>query len=125
MRAVMPSSTSRCCCIRLERLVTSSTAAISPDGSNTGTAEQVSCVNWVKKWSSRCTVTGPAAARQVPMPLVPASVSLQTPPTRKPSGPTCDANSGDETMCTMTPLVSVSTTADSASPNCWYSVVIS
>ena len=46
MRAVMPSSTSRCCCIRLERLVTSSTAVISPDGSYTGTAEQVSCVNW-------------------------------------------------------------------------------
>ena len=59
------------------------------------------------------------------MPLVPAAVSLHMPPTRRPSGPTSAANSGDDTMCTMTPSVSVSTTADSTSANCWYSVVIS
>ena len=121
----MPSSTSRCCCIRLERLVTSSTAAISPDGSNTGTAEQVSCVNWLKKWSSRRIDTGHADARHVPMPLVPASSSLQMPPARRPSGATSDSNSGEDTMCRMTPSVSVSTTADSMSPSCAYNVVIS
>ena len=76
----MPSSTRVCCCGRLERLVTSSTAVISPCGSNTGTAEQVSEVSRVKKWSSRRTATGPAATRQVPMPFVPASASLQTAP---------------------------------------------
>ena len=32
---------------------------------------------------------------------------------------------GDDTMCTITPSVSVSTTADSGSASCWYSVVIS
>ena len=125
MRAVMPSSTSKCCCIMLERLLTSSTAAMLPEGSNTGTAEQVSWVYWVKKWSSRRTEIGAAAARQVPMPLVPASVSLHMPPARRPSGPISAANSVEVTMCTMTPSVSVSTTADSASPSCWYSVVIS
>ena len=125
IRAVMPSSTSKCCCIRLERLLTSSTATMSPAGSNTGTAEQVSWVNCVKKWSSRRTDTGLAAARQVPMPLVPASVSLQMPPARKPSGPTSAANSGDDTMWTITPWVSVSSTAESLSASCWKSVVIS
>ena len=59
------------------------------------------------------------------MPLVPVAVSLHMPPTRRPSGPTSAANSGDDTMCTITPSVSVSTTADSTSANCWYSVVIS
>jgi hypothetical protein len=34
-------------------------------------------VYWLRKWSSCCTTTGPASARQVPMPLVPASASLQ------------------------------------------------
>ena len=105
--------------------MTSSAPAICPAGSYTGTAEQVSCVNWLKKWSSRRIDTGPPDARQVPMPLVPASVSPQTPPQRRPSGATSAANSGDDTMCTMTPSVSVSTTADSVSANCWYSVVIS
>ena len=59
------------------------------------------------------------------MPFVPASASLHLPPARKPSGATSAANSGDETMCTITPSVSVSTTADSLSASCWYSVVIS
>ena len=104
--------------MRLERLVTSSTAAISPDGSYTGTAEQVSWVNSLKKWSSLRTDTGPPAARQVPMPLVPIAASLQVPPTRRPSGPTSAANSGDDTMCTITPSVSVSTTAASGSASC-------
>ncbi|EWS52806.1 hypothetical protein X551_04402 [Methylibium sp. T29] len=115
----MPSSTSECCCCRLERLVTSSTAVIWPCGSNTGTAEQVSDVRRVKKWSSRRTATGLAATRQVPMPLVPASASLHTAPTWKPSGVTSSAKAGEDTMCRITPSVSVSTTADSVSASCW------
>ena len=45
MRAVMPNIASRCCGVTLERLLTSSTAVISPEGSYTGTAEQVSCAS--------------------------------------------------------------------------------
>ena len=59
------------------------------------------------------------------MPLVPASFSPHRPPQRRPSGAISAANSGEDTMCTITPSVSVSTTADSASASCWYSVVIS
>ena len=59
------------------------------------------------------------------MPLVPASVSLQTTPGRRPMGAISSAKDGAATMCRITPSVSVSTTADSWSASCWNSVDIS
>ena len=62
---------------------------------------------------------GAAAATQVPMPLVPASASLHTAPICRPRGAAPRSNSGELTMCRITPSVLVSTTAESGSPSCW------
>jgi hypothetical protein len=98
---------------------------ISPDGSYTGTAEQVSWVNWVKKWSSRAPTPARPRPGRCPCRWCRRLVSLHMPPTAGRAAPTSAFELGRRDHVHDHAVGVGQHHRRVGSASCWYSVVIS